>query len=455
LIELSRVLLRQFRAVLRKSVLAADPRGPCPTVLCRSGHNGLSVSCVQGGAGIRHHKPGSLAIDSVAFPASLLRDLENAGETITLEQVAPFKGKASWNAGDGPHVIDFDTADPASLPSIPEVTRGMVNLEPGFLTVLDDAARTASRDAGRYACNHVLLRGKDGSVIATDGKQLLVQNGFPLPWSDDRFLPALPVFGCRELPHDVPVRVGLEKDRLSLEVGPWLLIVKAEVAARYPEVDRVIPGLAAIKTRFRLDAQDANELMRALPRLPVDDDQQRPVTLDLGGKVVVRARDEKGHVEEILLPRSQVDGPPMQVVMDRRYLLRVLQLGFTEILIESAEKPLLCKDAKRTFVWMPLSETNAVTSTRPTRKPATSPEPPPRTTDMPTNNDPRDQEQRNGSDPHPIADPVAEAEAVRLQLQEALARTSRLIAALKQQRRQGRIVQTALDSLRRLQNRDR
>jgi hypothetical protein len=49
-----------------------------------------------------------------------------------------------------------------------------------------------------------------------------------------------------------------------------------------------------------------------------------------------------------------------------------------------------------------------------------------------------------------MADPLAEAEAVRSQLQEALARTSRLIAALKQQR-QGRIVQTALESLRRLQ----
>jgi hypothetical protein len=442
--------VRQFRSVLRKSVLAANPRGPCPTVLCRSGHNGLLVSCTQGDIGIRHQTPGSLPSDRIALPASLLRDLEAAGETITLEQVAPFKGRASWNAGGGPHVIDFDTTDPGAVLPV-EPPRSAVSLDPGFLTVLDDAARTASRDAVRYSCNHVLLRGKDGSVIGTDGKQLLVQKSFPWPWDEDRFLPALPVFGHRELPRDAPVRLGLEKDRLSLEIGPWLLVVKAEAAGRYPEVERVIPALSAIKTRLQLDARDANELLRALPRLPFDDDQHRPITLDIGKKSAVRARGEKGEVEEVSLPLSQVEGPSLLVVMDRRYLLRVLQLGFTEVLIESPDKPFLCKDSRRTFVWMPLSDAQAVTSTRPARKPSTAVEIAPRTNEMPASNDNRAQEQRNGAEPHPMPDPIAEAEALRLQLQEALNRTSRLIAALKQQRRKGRIVKTAIESLRRWQ----
>jgi hypothetical protein len=70
---------------------------------------------------------------------------------------------------------------------------------------------------------------------------------------------------------------------------------------------------------------------------------------------------------------------------------------------------------------------------------------------MPASNDNRGQEQRNGAESHLMADPISEAEALRLQLQEALGRTSRLIAALKQQRRQGKIVKTAIESLRRLQ----
>jgi hypothetical protein len=71
---------------------------------------------------------------------------------------------------------------------------------------------------------------------------------------------------------------------------------------------------------------------------------------------------------------------------------------------------------------------------------------------MPTNEPRGDGERRNGSaDPGEPPDPIAEAEELRGQLQAAIARTSRLIAALKQQRRQSRVVETALASLRRLQ----
>jgi hypothetical protein len=65
---------------------------------------------------------------------------------------------------------------------------------------------------------------------------------------------------------------------------------------------------------------------------------------------------------------------------------------------------------------------------------------------MPANEPRGNGEQRNGS-----ADPITEAEELRVQLQAALTRTGRLIAALKQQRRQSRVVESALASLRRLQ----
>ena len=47
-------------------------------------------------------------------------------------------------------------------------------------------------------------------------------------------------------------------------------------------------------------------------------------------------------------------------------------------------------------------------------------------------------------------DPLSEAEELRSQLQEALTRTSRLLATLKQQRRQRKAVDTAVQSLRKL-----
>lgn len=407
--------------------------------------------------GVRHHTPGSFRTGSVALPYSKLAELENAGEAITLEQTAPFKVRASWQVGGEPHSLDFDTADPASLPPAPEPARNAVSLEPGFLLALDDAARTASREVVRYATNRILLRGRDGAVIATDGRQLLVQGGYYFPWKEDKFLPALPVFGGRELPRDKPVRLGLAKERITLEAGPWLFDFKAEQGARFPDVDRVIPHTGTALTRLRLDARDVEELIQKLPHLPAHDDQHRPVSLDLGTAVAVRSRSEPEGTVEVALAHAKREGPPLQVVMDRRYLLRALKLGFTEVLIASAKQPLLCKDDNRTYVWMPLAEADAVPAAqavpiRPKRRATAAPPEPQKSTPMPPNEPTSNGRQRNGSaDQDEPLDPVAEAEELRSHLQAALARTGRLIAALKQQRRQSRVVESALASLRRLQ----
>jgi hypothetical protein len=81
---------------------------------------------------------------------------------------------------------------------------------------------------------------------------------------------------------------------------------------------------------------------------------ERPVTLEAGQTVAVRVREGDGPVANVVLERSKAEGPPRQVVTDRRYLLRALQLGFTEVLIDKPQTP-LCVDARRSYLWMPLS----------------------------------------------------------------------------------------------------
>lgn len=139
------------------------------------------------------------------------------------------------------------------------------------------------------------------------------------------------------------------------------------------------------------------------------------------------------------------------------FVTQALKLGFTDVLVASAEQPLLCKDANRTYVWMPLSEADAVPAARgdpvrsKRRATATPPETP-RSAPMPPNEPRVNGEQRNGSaEAGEPLDPVTEAEELRAHLQAALARTGRLIAALKHQKRQSRVVESALASLRRLQ----
>jgi hypothetical protein len=70
---------------------------------------------------------------------------------------------------------------------------------------------------------------------------------------------------------------------------------------------------------------------------------------------------------------------------------------------------------------------------------------------MPANEPRSNGEYRNGDgEPGEPLDPLREVEELRAPLPMTLTRTSRLIAALKQQRRQGRVVESALTALRRL-----
>ena len=460
MIELSPTLVRQFRAILRKSVLAADSRGSSALVVCRAGRGGLHVTCQQGDIGLCHFTPGSFPADCIAVPVRVLNELTKVSQTITLEQPAPFKGKASWQTEEGPQVIDFETVDPVSLPPATlEPARNGAGMPPNFLPCLDDAARTANRESARFALSQILLQGSDGAIIASDGRQMLIQAGFQSPWKENRFLPALPVFGCKELPREQDVWLGGKDDTITLQVGPWLLTFKSAPNLKYPDVNRVIPSSRG-NTRLRLDPQDVEELTLALPRLPGHDEPDQPITLDLREKVVVRARDQQGRIEEVPLLRSRAEGRPVQIATRRSYLERALKLGFRELRIARPDAPLVCRDATRTYLWMPLAEEDAVPPVdgihadgngSNNEAAALNPEPPKRTNVMPGNGFNANEQPIGNPGQGEPPDPLVDAEALRAELQEALTRTNRLIATLKHQRRQNRALQAAAASLLRLQ----
>src|SRR5207249_768602 len=73
---------------------------------------------------------------------------------------------------------------------------------------LAEASATACDDNTRYALNGILLKGNGGAVVATDGRQLLVQDGFDLPWTGDVLIRRSPVFASQALPRGRPLSVG-------------------------------------------------------------------------------------------------------------------------------------------------------------------------------------------------------------------------------------------------------
>jgi hypothetical protein len=95
--------------------------------------------------------------------------------------------------------------------------------------------------------------------------------------------------------------------------------------------------------------------------LPGNDELYRPVTLDMNGQIVIRARgEEQPQPTELLLGESGCSGEPLRISTDRQYLARALQLGFREFFFYGANLPVQCGDVGREYVWAVLDPDSAI-----------------------------------------------------------------------------------------------
>jgi hypothetical protein len=186
----------------------------------------------------------------------------------------------------------------------------------------------------------------------------------------------------------------------------------------------------------------------------------------------------------VVLQRSTRDGESMRVNMNRRFLLRAVQLGFTEIELAAPNAPARCRDDHRAYVWAVLDAESAtkpadnairVLSTA-SEMPASRLKPTRRNQNMATNNNDTNGEKHSSpASPKQLTanagaskvkavhrasrkaprqqtpDLIEQAEGLRRSLRELLGKTNDLIVALEQQRRQSRLVRSTLASLRELE----
>jgi hypothetical protein len=430
-------------------------------VLCRAGPDALTLQSCTEEAALRLRLPGAFPPQELAIRADALSAIEGRSGVASLEEAEPGKGRARWLDGGVDRAAEFVTVTPDSVPPFPALPEQWSAMPPHLLSALAEAARTASHDAGgRYSLTRLQLRGGDGEIAASDGRQLLLQTGYSFPWEKEALVPALSAFGSPELREATPLEVGRTDKHVALRVGPWELLLEAEASGRYPDVHAAVPRTRAASARLRLGPEDAELLARSLPGLPGGEEPLRPVTLELGPTPLVRARSEPGGpVAELRLGRSAATGKRLRLCLDRRYLLRALELGFTELEIHGAAGPVVCRGGGRVYLWMALDPRNALdpddteqasSGVRPIEPPPTEKREDAMPAPEPDNGHAPRPEPAHGSSNGEAADPVAEAEALRGLLQQAGARLGRLLAALKHQRRQARAVEAAMQSLRRL-----
>jgi hypothetical protein len=489
MITLTRSQVRRLRVAFRRSALGITHRGIIPPLVFRSDGAQLRAQYRYGGLAVEHAGPASdQSATTVTIPLDALADFEGPADTpVTFEATAPDRTAIRWLDRGIPQSREYDVISFDRAGEMPALPGSWTSSPPELLTALAEAADTSTSDSARYSLECLQLQGSRSQIVATDGRQLLVRNGFSFPWTGDVLIKGSPLFACRALPRDQPVQIGRTDTHIVFRVGPFTIACDIQKEARFPETERAIPQPAEILTRLRLDPEDAGFLESALGRLPGGEENNSPVTMDLNGKVAVRATasDHTNQVTELVLGRSSYTGSPICVCTNRTLLERALRLGFTEFGFTGVETAFVCRDAGRIFAVQPLgaglvpaanADVTRIESGTTTGGESRAPvgnESQRRTMSV--------RESSHGQEPAPPAEGVPrlavkpaepvhsagaeqpgttlaallqEAEALHATLADARSRTARLIAGLRRQRKQSRLVQETLRSLRELKLQD-
>ena len=468
MITITRLMVRQIRAVFSRC-LNSSSRGPFTPVTFCTDSSGLTIRAKSHDAAIEFHQPGDFAGEQFAIRFDVLKQCEGSkAAPVTLERIDQHVA-VRWNDGGIPQAIQVDAE--STCKDFPAVPSEMQANDAQLVTALRDAAATTDSNATRYALNCLQLQGDRGKIAATDGHQLLVQDGFDFPWGDDVLIPARKVFASRELDSAESVEAGKSDDWVCVRVGPWTLHFRIEKEARFPRVEDHVPDVNSAITTLQLSDTDAMFLAKAVKRLPSGDDCNLPVTVDLNGDVAIRAKsEEQSTPTELILTNSSRSGEVIRFNTNRQFLARAMQLGFRDIHLTSPEAPAFCRDENRQYLWALLGKDGAIQPHENAIRIASphvddvsgSPKPKPGRKQPPMSQSRNNQNGRsrsNGADTGSdgqagVESLIEQAEAVKTSLRDTLTNTSELIAALKKHRKQTKLVRSTLASLRQLQSID-
>ena len=176
MITITRRLAGKLRVVFRKALNIT--RGTGPALHFATGPNGIRVRARCADAAVEYHVPGKLLQDEMCVPFELLSDVEaRKDDPVQLEKQDDGRVVSGWRDGNVPQMVQYDPVTPSDLDDFPGLPEQFTENPPRLLTALHDAMLTTDPDAVRYATDHIQVRGKTGTVVATNGRQMLIQDG--------------------------------------------------------------------------------------------------------------------------------------------------------------------------------------------------------------------------------------------------------------------------------------
>ncbi|WP_417385380.1 hypothetical protein [Gimesia sp.] len=358
MITISRSLIRELKTVFSRG-LGITSRQTGPPVEFVVDQHGLRMRTRNKQIALEYRLPlEGLESQQLVSPFGLLGCCHGVKSDPVHLQVENDKIRAEWQEAGIPQSIEYPVEECKEFPELPDQ---LEQNESELMVALGDACETATTDSARYALDHLQLRGSEGQVISTDGRQLLVQDGFKFPWEGEILVPANRLLCSREFRRGKSVEVGRTPEWMALRSGPWTIWLRINEKARFPNVMELVNKRYEEVASLQIPDEDAEFICAVLKPKPFHQDDAGKVTLDLNGEVAVRTREAgQGQQRDYVLCRSDRSGESMRANTSRDYFRRALQLGFREISLSGSDTPASCRDEHRIYVWALLTQADAL-----------------------------------------------------------------------------------------------
>ena len=208
-----------------------------------------------------------------------------------------------------------------------------------FLQALHKASETANTESIRYATDCLQLRPMAALPPRMGGRPWLKPASLPVDNaradSPEQALPFTRAAGQGG--------VGCQKRRLGRSRRRAVDILPAvNKVGRFPDMSRIMANPDDAKARCQLSPDDMRFLAETLPKLPCDDEQNFPVTLDVNGHIAVRAKAaDQAQPTEVVLSNSTSSGEPLRININRKYLTRAMRLGVQNLCLFGRDSAIL------------------------------------------------------------------------------------------------------------------
>jgi DNA polymerase-3 subunit beta len=283
-------------------------------------------------------------IDAFLVPFGKLKEFVRRLPAHALVRIAPECFQS--DLGTGTLEERFEVIDPTTFPEEPNINAPLNLMPAEFVGEFRQALGCSSDDQARPILNGALLDLDQGMhrLISTDGRHLYRSGSLNLPIAESFVIPALPILAWKGLGDDWAIAVE-KKSRLSFRIrsGIWEITSKA-LEGNYPNWRAVLPA----SNRTLLTLPESHSFKETLGRFPKD--RQNSIRLVIE-KDAVSLVDGSSSTS---LNGVITGGPDAATCLNRDYLAKAFDYGFTTIGINDPESAILFSNERALMVVMPM-----------------------------------------------------------------------------------------------------